>query len=168
MPVIEHIVLLKVKDHVSKESVTRMLEAVVGLRAQIEGVLSIRTGTHSERIYKDYADRSDGFTHVLVVRFASVAALEQYAIHPEHVAVKQKFITPIVEKLLVLDYPVDEEQKQPERVPVKSALPLWMQNKFVKAGAMTGVVLSVAFALLSLLDDQEVDRTPAPLAMTKS
>ena len=87
---VEHIVLFKVKQGVSVEAITGMVEGLAGLKSRVPGILDLSLGTN-------FSDRSKGFTHGLVVRFRDRAALDEYIPHPAHQEVVQKRIKPIVE-----------------------------------------------------------------------
>eukprot|EP00956_Cyclotella_meneghiniana_P041331 scaffold222975_cov43-Cyclotella_meneghiniana.AAC.1 len=79
--VIDHVVLLKVRDDVAEEDIERMRQGVLGLRT-LPGVLTITVGkTFAEEWMPD---RRNGVTHSLSVRFVSKDALKVYQDHPMH------------------------------------------------------------------------------------
>lgn len=83
MSKVQHIVLLRVPDDVAPEKVQEMISAIRSLRdevspphyfiltmsetLQIPAVESLTIGKHNSKIFEDYKDRSDGFTHALLV-----------------------------------------------------------------------------------------------------
>ena len=97
MLLIEHIVLFKWKEDATPEAIAKAVTELRALKGQIPGVLDLTCGTN-------YTDRAKGFTHGLVVRFNSRAALEEYGPHPAHQHVVQNYINPIREDILALDY----------------------------------------------------------------
>ena len=74
-----------------------MQEALKGLQKAIPGILEITVGTN-------FSERSQGFTHGLLVRFQDRAALDTYIPHPAHEDARKNYILPIVEDVLVVDY----------------------------------------------------------------
>jgi hypothetical protein len=77
-------------------------EGLAKLR-QIPGVISLHFGPVNTMLYKGYADRSQGYTHVLVSRHTDAEALRVYAVHPLHVAWVE-FVKPVtLEKAIAFD-----------------------------------------------------------------
>jgi len=77
---IEHMVWIRFHDDVEPERIEAHLKALTGLSEQIEVVESLAVG-------RNFTDRADGFTHGMIVRLPSRAALQTYLEHPRHVAV---------------------------------------------------------------------------------
>lgn len=96
---IEHIVLLKLKDGTPEESVARMIEGLKGLQSKVPGILAVSVGTN-------FSERSKGFTHGLVMRFEDKAALEAYLPHPAHEAVAQELVLPIIDDFVRVNYEI--------------------------------------------------------------
>ncbi len=94
---VEHLVLFKVKSNASAEAVQAMEDALRSLKDAIPGILEITVGAN-------FSERSQGFTHGLLVRFQDRAALDTYIPHPAHEAARNDFILPIVDDVLVVDY----------------------------------------------------------------
>ncbi len=94
---VEHLVLFKVKSNASAEAVQAMEDALRSLKDSIPGILEITVGAN-------FSERSQGFTHGLLVRFQDRAALDTYIPHPAHEAARNDFILPIVDDVLVVDY----------------------------------------------------------------
>jgi hypothetical protein len=94
---VEHLVLFKVKSDVNEEAVQAMQDALLGLQNAIPGILDISVGAN-------FSERSQGFTHGLLVRFEDRAALDVYIPHPAHEDARNNYILPIVDDVLVVDY----------------------------------------------------------------
>ena len=94
---VEHLVLFKVKPGTSEEAVQAMQDALRGLQESIPGILEITVGAN-------FSERSQGFTHGLLVRFQDRAALDTYIPHPAHEDTRNTYILPIVDDVLVVDY----------------------------------------------------------------
>ena len=94
---VEHLVLFKLKEGTPQEEIDEMLDALRSLRESADGIVDLTTGPNT-------SDRSQGFSHGLVVRFADQEALEAYLPHPAHQKVVSENIMPILEDLIVVDY----------------------------------------------------------------
>jgi len=95
--VVEHLVILKFKEDATQEQVDAFLENAKSLRDKFEGVVDLSVGAN-------FTDRSQGYTHGVCVRFRDRADLEHYLPHPDHVAVVENYIKPILDDLIVIDY----------------------------------------------------------------
>ncbi len=98
---VEHIVLFKVGSEVAGDRATRMLGEIVSLKNKITGVVSATAGVN-------FSQRSQGYTHGLVMRFRDRAALDAYLSHPLHQAVVKEHIEPICPERVVVDYDISE------------------------------------------------------------
>lgn len=98
MPV-KHIVLMKFKADTPAEALEKASANLLALKGKVPGILDVTFGatfTH---------DRSQGYTHALVVDLADKAALETYGPHPEHQAVVAADLKPNFEgPPLAMDY----------------------------------------------------------------
>lgn len=94
-----HIVLFKWKPDATPEAIIQVVEGLRGLKDKIPGIVDLSCG-------ENFSDRSQGFTHGLVVRFADRAALEAYGPSEAHQHVVQNFIAPIRVDVLAVDYEV--------------------------------------------------------------
>jgi hypothetical protein len=94
---LEHVVLFKAKAAATQEQRERMLEALMGLKSQIPGIIDATAGTN-------FSDRSRGYTQAFVVRFSDQKALAGYIPHPAHQHVVENFVKPTCEEILVVDY----------------------------------------------------------------
>lgn len=98
MSKVQHIVLLRIPDGVAPEKVQEMISALKSLRdevssphhfiititetLQIPGIESLTMGRHDNKIFEDYKDRSDGFTHALIVVCTNMASVHILAHSP--------------------------------------------------------------------------------------
>jgi hypothetical protein len=83
---IRHIVMWNVRGATPDEklaNIEKLKTSFLGLRGRIPGLLHLEIGVDASRV--DYA-----CDVVLVSDFASQAALDAYATHPEHLRVKQE------------------------------------------------------------------------------
>lgn len=96
---VEHIVLLKWKPNTTADQVNLVMERLRELPNEIPGILDLQCG-------ENFSDRSQGYTHGLVVRFVDRAALETYSPHPAHRAVVEETINPIREVSLGFDFEI--------------------------------------------------------------
>ncbi len=94
---VEHLVLFKIRSSATAEEKALLLRNLLGLKDRVPGILEATAGPN-------FSDRARGFTHGFAVRFKDRASLEAYLVHPEHQAVVDKFIKPISEGVLVVDY----------------------------------------------------------------
>lgn len=94
---VEHIVLFRWTEGASQEAMDSAMAELRGLRGKIAGIVDLSCGAN-------FSDRAKGYTHGLFVRFTDRAALEAYALHPEHQRVVKNFINPIRADILALDY----------------------------------------------------------------
>jgi hypothetical protein len=94
---VEHVVLFKIRPDATDAQKNEMLANLLGLKAKIRGIVHATAGAN-------YSDRSRGYTHGFVVRFADRAALDAYLPHPEHQAVVERCVKPITDEVLVVDY----------------------------------------------------------------
>jgi hypothetical protein len=92
---ITHVVLFKLKDR-SPEAIGKVAQALESLEGTVPVIRSIEVGVDVLRSQRSY-DVS------LTVRFDSLADLEEYQRHPEHVKVAD-FIATVRESVAVVDY----------------------------------------------------------------
>jgi len=96
---IEHIVLFRWTDAATEEAKNKIMAELRSLKGKIPGIIDLSCGAN-------FCDRSQGYTHGLVVRFTDRAALQAYGPHPEHQRVVQNLIKPIAADILALDYEI--------------------------------------------------------------
>lgn len=75
-----HIALYKWKTHVTHAEVEQALVEVESLAGKIPGIIEISTGENTSKY-------SEGYTHVILVRAESQAAIDAYRAHPDHAKV---------------------------------------------------------------------------------
>ncbi|MCO5579776.1 hypothetical protein L7F22_033638 [Adiantum nelumboides] len=100
--VVEHIVLLKVKDGVTAQQQDFMVSGLRSL-SSIQTVIELNAG-------KAVQVWGENFTHALHCRFISKEGLASYANDPFHLDVISKCIAPFVEDRLALDWEADLEE----------------------------------------------------------
>ena len=98
---IEHIVLFRVREDARIEEIEEMLRRLRMLPDEVPGILQLSCGVN-------FSERSQGYTHGLVVRFPDKAALDAYQVHPNHQAAVADAIRPVVEPggILAVDYEI--------------------------------------------------------------
>lgn len=105
---IKHIVMWNVRGDTAAEKATgvaKLKQTFESLRGKVPGLLNLEIGVDISRI--DYA-----CDVVLYSEFDSQAALDAYAVHPEHLRVKHELAD-----LRVARYQVDYEDPHERRVP---------------------------------------------------
>ena len=96
---IEHIVLLKLKPYTTDQQLQDLIDALMGMKAQISGIVDITAG-----INNSLEGKSHGFSYGFIVRFVDQAARDNYLPHPKHIEVATQSLRPLVDDVLVLDY----------------------------------------------------------------
>ena len=96
---IEHIVLLKLKDGVTVEQTDKMMDGLNKLKGVIPGMVEVSGGNNSSA-----EGKSGGFNFGFIVRFKDAASRDGYVPHPEHQKLAQTLVRPIVEQVIVFDY----------------------------------------------------------------
>ncbi|MCI0684192.1 MAG: Dabb family protein [Gemmataceae bacterium] len=97
MSQVHHVVLVTFKPGHDGQA-PALFDALWALKAKLPGMQGYRYGLNSSP-----EGLNQGFTHGFVMTFADAAARDQYLVHPDHEAVKAKFL-PLVEKVLVFDF----------------------------------------------------------------
>jgi len=96
---IKHIVLMKFKADTTVEALEKATANLLALKGKVPGVQEISFGPTFT------TDRSNGYTHALVVDLDDKASLETYGPHPEHQAVVAADLKPNFEgPPLAMDY----------------------------------------------------------------
>ncbi len=93
---IYHTVLFKLKEEATQAQGLAMTDALNALVGKIPTLQLMKAG-------KNFSNRSKGYEYMLVSTFADKEGLEAYAIHPEHVAVVEKYVRPIAADILAVD-----------------------------------------------------------------
>ena len=68
------------------------LDQTLELLSEIPGVVSVSAG--ASYVYEPTGDRSQGYTHGIVVRMKDKEVLDIYTSHPKHVELKNSMIVP--------------------------------------------------------------------------
>ena len=96
---IEHIVLLKLKEGVTEAQTKELLDGLKKLKNAIPGILEVSGGYDNNP-----EGKSAGFSYGFIVRFRDVAARDGYIPHPEHQKLAKTLARPIADDVLVFDY----------------------------------------------------------------
>jgi len=81
--ILRHIVTFKQTHHKEKE-INDFGAVLVNLKSQLPGILSISWSKSESSLFEGHVDRSHGYTHVLVVDFASLDAYKTYGPSAPH------------------------------------------------------------------------------------
>ena len=95
---LKHVVLLKFKDQVSKDSITVIENAFADLPNKINEIKDLEWGTNNSP-----EGLNKGFTHAFILTFDSEKGRELYLPHLDHKAFVE-ILTPVLEDVLVIDY----------------------------------------------------------------
>ena len=96
---IEHIVLLKLKEGVTEAQTQAMADGLEKLTQVIPGMLDVSAGYNTSSEGKDA-----GFNYGFIVRFNNAAAWDGYVPHPEHQKLAINLVRPIADGVIVFDY----------------------------------------------------------------
>lgn len=77
MKVYVHIAIFRWKAEAASEEVDGALLAIEGLASKVPGIIEIAVGSNGSRY-------NEGYSHVVLVRGESAAAIDAYRKHPEH------------------------------------------------------------------------------------
>ncbi len=97
--VLRHVVLFAFKDSASEADVQGVVDRFLGLKDEIDGVLSMDGG-------KDVSNEGlqDGFTHAFTVTWKDEDGRAAFGPHPAHQAFIEETLSPHLEKVVVVDY----------------------------------------------------------------
>jgi hypothetical protein len=95
-----HVVLIRLKEGVSPEEGTRLLERAREMLAPIPGVRNLRVG----RGLGKKAEQS--YPYALVMEFEDERALDGYQVHAEHRRFVREVVDPVQDDKKVYDYRV--------------------------------------------------------------
>jgi hypothetical protein len=98
VPRVHHLVVLKFRPETTAKTVAELFRALADLRKVIPGIEHFCGGPYSSP-----EGLNQGFTHGFVITFTSPAARDAYLTHPEHEAVKHRFL-PGVEQVIAFDF----------------------------------------------------------------
>jgi hypothetical protein len=97
MAQVYHVVLVNFKPGRDGQA-QPLFNDLAALQTKLPGMLTYRYGANSSP-----EGLNQGFTHGFVMSFADAAARDHYLDHPDHEAVKAKYL-PLVENVLVFDF----------------------------------------------------------------
>jgi len=93
---LRHYVFLKYREEASDEHIAAFCKGMLGLRGAIEGIQHLEIG-------RDELHDARSWDLVLIMVFASVAALRAYQRHPQHLEL-MAFNEPFVENVASVDF----------------------------------------------------------------
>ena len=93
-----HLVLCKLKSNVSEQQIQEFERAWHALQKEIRGLLSIEGGPDMS-----IENLNKGYTRAYVVKFTNKEARNVYVSHPQHKALIQNTILPLVDDICVVD-----------------------------------------------------------------
>jgi len=96
---IEHIVLLKLKEGVGEDKAKALIAGLNELKKAIPGMLDVSGGYNNSP-----EGKSSGFNYGFIVKFKDSASRDGYVPHLEHVKLAQTLVRPIVDDVIVFDY----------------------------------------------------------------
>ena len=97
---IRHILLITFTESASAAAIEQVKQAFLQMPQQVEGVQQVEWGCNDSP-----EGKNTGFTHCVMMTFASDQARQHYLPHPRHDALKAIF-GPVLQNIVVLDYPV--------------------------------------------------------------
>ncbi len=97
--VIHHVVLFRFASTASALAVEAAGAALLGLEGRVPEIRRMAFGVN-------LADSRSEYSHALLVELADMAAVQRYLDHPAHVEVVKKFVAPIREARLAIDFEV--------------------------------------------------------------
>lgn len=118
---VNHVVLFKLKNDVSNDSIYAFYAGAKGL-SSIPGVVDVTVGPQDSSIYDGYTPRNADYTHALVVTFTDATALRDYVTHPQHEAFVEEHVSPNCEGVLAVDFHSERAASGYRRCPVTKAL----------------------------------------------
>ncbi len=96
---IEHIVLLKLKDGITEDKTKAMMDGLNDLKKLIPGIVDVSGGYNNSP-----EGKSEGFNFAFIVKFKDAKSRDGYVPHPEHAKLAQTLVRPIVDDVIVVDY----------------------------------------------------------------
>lgn len=95
---IVHIVLFKFKESATEQQINQVFTELVALKEKLPHLIT------SASAGKNFTNRSKGFTHGYVIELPSKQALQEYAVHEDHVKIINTLIAPIKDDVMAVDY----------------------------------------------------------------
>jgi len=92
---INHMVWVKFKPHLEQSEIDKHLSDLQNLKQKIPEIINFSLG-------KNFTNRAQDFTHGISVILSDKEALQNYALHPDHVDVAKALINDA--EVMALDY----------------------------------------------------------------
>jgi hypothetical protein len=108
MPPLRHLVFFKFFASSTAEQQNAVRTALNELPSVIPNILYYNVFSHARDLHPGYVSKSKGYTMVIDSIFADAKALSVYGPHPAHQGVIAKYINPIREDNLVVDFTLPE------------------------------------------------------------
>lgn len=96
---VEHIVLLKLKEGITEDKTKAMMKGLNELKKVISGMVEVSGGYNNSP-----EGKSAGFNFGFIVKFKDNESRDGYVPHPEHIKLAQTLVRPIVDDVIVVDY----------------------------------------------------------------
>lgn len=93
---LEHLVLIRWKEGVDRQSQDAVLRSLLALRDKIPGIVKYELG-------HNVSERAQGYHAAIASTFVDAAALAAYGPHPEHQRVSAK-LRDLSDSILVVDF----------------------------------------------------------------
>jgi len=84
---IRHCAIFRFKADASEAEIAELLHGFVELQDRIEGLLEVTVGRNGSG-----EGLSQGFNHGIIMDFVDKAAVENYLVHPAHLALAEKVV----------------------------------------------------------------------------
>jgi len=97
-------IFIRWKAGTSHDTLVAWEKEVKDLKYKIPGIVWVSIAKQDCKVHDGYVDRSKGFTHTITYWFTDGNALKEFGPNKEHVRVKEKYITPLVDSLVVIDF----------------------------------------------------------------
>jgi hypothetical protein len=96
---VKRIVLFKFKEGASQKSIDQIFSELKELKIHMQGIKDFVWGEYNET-----NEPNEDFTHAFVMTLEDTKARDYYAPHPKHLEIVEKYVSPILEKVLVFDF----------------------------------------------------------------
>lgn len=97
---VTHVVVFKFNSKFDPQTATTLL---ANMRKGVPGLVSLDFGPVNTAPFKGYADRSGGYTHVLVSKHTDTDALKIYQDHPVHLVLVKYLRSVMADKPMAFD-----------------------------------------------------------------
>ncbi|RKF17438.1 Dabb family protein [Alginatibacterium sediminis] len=97
---IRHILLIKFKATVDTNDIAKIKVLFESIPNKIDGVVNVEWGLNDSP-----ESLNQGYSYCVLMSFANEKGRQNYLPHPEHEALKKKFV-PLLDDIVVFDYQV--------------------------------------------------------------